>query len=111
MLWFLTEAQNVSFSLVSSLTLESTQPTMHQVTVVLSPGKKQPRCKAVHWPSSAEIKNEWCYTSAFPYACMVCTDTTLTLLLFTAGLSQALVQLVQGILSLGVKQVEYEADP
>jgi hypothetical protein len=33
------------------------------------------------------------------------------LLLFIAGLSQALVQLVQGILSLGVKQVEYEADP
>jgi len=42
---------------------------------------------------------------------MVCKDTTLTLLPFTVGLSQVLVQLVQGILSLGVKQVEYEADP
>jgi hypothetical protein len=41
----------------------------------------------------------------------VCTDTTLTLLPFTLGLTQLQVRWLKGILSLGVKQVEYEADP
>ena len=42
---------------------------------------------------------------------MVCTNTTLTLLPFTLGLSLVLVQWVQDILPLEERQVEYEADP
>ena len=30
-------------------------------------------------PSSAEVKGGWSYTSAFPYAFMTCTGTTLPL--------------------------------
>lgn len=55
LLWFLTEGQIFLSLKCPDLTLGSAQPTMHQVTVVLSSGIKQPWCKVVHWPSSAEV--------------------------------------------------------
>jgi hypothetical protein len=52
--------------------LESTQPPVQWVPGALSPGVRQPVCKADHLPVfSAELKNVWSYTSISSYLIMV----------------------------------------
>jgi hypothetical protein len=59
------------FTTASRPALEPTQPPIQWEPGALSLGVKQPRRRADHSPpSSAEIKNAWCYTSTPPYAFM-----------------------------------------
>jgi len=45
------------------------QPPIHWALRAISPGVKQPRREADHLlPCSAEVENEWSYTSTPPYA-------------------------------------------
>jgi len=45
---------------------------------------KRPWLEADHLlPASAELQNEWSYTSTAPHAVMTCTATTLPFLLYT----------------------------
>jgi hypothetical protein len=55
------------FNTVSRPALGPTQPTIQWVPGILSLGVKRPGREADHSPpSSAEIKNEWSYTSTPP---------------------------------------------
>jgi len=55
------------FATMSRLALGSTQPLIHCVLGTLALGLKQLGHEADHsCPSSAEVKNEWSYTSTLP---------------------------------------------
>jgi hypothetical protein len=55
------------FSLLSTLALGLTQPPLQWIAGVLSLGVKREVPEFGHSPpSSAEIKNEWSYSSTFP---------------------------------------------
>jgi len=58
------------FSRTSRLTLGLTQPPIYWVPGALSTGVKWP-------PPTANVKNEWTYTSTPPYAFMQCTGKTM----------------------------------
>jgi hypothetical protein len=58
--------------------LKPTQPPIQWVTVFV-PGVERLRSDDHSPPSSAEIGNEWSYTSTSPDVFMVCTGTTLPL--------------------------------
>jgi hypothetical protein len=58
------------FSTSSRPALGSTQPPIQWVPGTLSPRVKQPGREADHWPTSAEVKKMWIYTSTPPYAFM-----------------------------------------
>jgi hypothetical protein len=56
------------FTTTSRTALRPTQPPIQWVPGVLSLGVKRPGREAKHWPpSSAEVKNEWSYTSTIRY--------------------------------------------
>jgi hypothetical protein len=58
--------KNYLFLKISRLALEPAQPSVWWILAVLSPGVKRLGHEADHPPSSsAEIKNEWSYTSTF----------------------------------------------
>jgi hypothetical protein len=58
-------------STASRLALGPTQPHIQCVLEALSLEVKQPGCETdCSSPSTAEIKNEWSYTSTSPYAFM-----------------------------------------
>jgi hypothetical protein len=49
---------------------------MYWVPGVISPGLKQPRCTADHWPlSSAKVKKEWNYILLLQYVFVSRTGT------------------------------------
>jgi hypothetical protein len=58
------------FTTASRLALGPTKPPLQWVPGDLSKGVKRPRREADHSPSSAEVKNEWSYTSTPQYTFM-----------------------------------------
>jgi hypothetical protein len=59
------------FTTASRPALRPTQPPIRWVPAIRSPSIKRPRREADHSPSSsAEVKNEWSYTSIPPYVSM-----------------------------------------
>jgi hypothetical protein len=61
-------APNILFTTASRTALGPTQPPIQWVPGALSLGVKQPVCEPDHSPpSSAEVKNEWSYTSTPQY--------------------------------------------
>ena len=61
-----------------------TLPSIQWTPMALSLGTKQVECEANQSPPcSAEVENEWSYTSTLPCAITECTETALPLPLFS----------------------------
>jgi hypothetical protein len=68
----LSKVKNFLFSTSSILALGPTHPPKQWVPGTLSPEVKRPRREADHsFPTSAEVKKMWTYTSTPPYALVI----------------------------------------
>jgi len=78
--------ENYQFLKIPRLALKPAQPSVHWVLEVLSPRVKQLSREADHPPScSAEVKNEWSYTSTLLVCLYGTYKDSFTFLTFFAG--------------------------
>jgi hypothetical protein len=80
LLWYPARPREIFILPVIRTVLGPTQPHIQSVLRSVSLKVNWPGCEADHsCPSSAEVKNEWTYNSAPPYALKACTKAILSL--------------------------------